>query len=216
MEITGVEWTSLSEDFGFYTVSLDDVPPFDVKPFRNPTECNPFWAWEDSYIEKFIGDVVEDLMDGTPNIGRKNWGNYYNRLKHKTWKFSHLPHIDGPGMVGNLWMVDHEQHRSTRFFNFKDQWKDDRFTMLKDLMKPTCSQKGFLHELQNEIEYVWENFGIEYIESWGFEYLGEAPCKKNTITVYNSMMPHTAYIDETINECYSQLVKVATAPTHKE
>ena len=119
-------------------------------------------------------------------------------------------------MVGNLWMVDHEQHRSTRFFNFKDQWKDDRFTMLKDLMKPTCRQKGFLHELQSEIEYVWENFGIEYIESWGFEYLGEAPCKKNTITVYNSMMPHTAYIDETINECYSQLVKVATAPTYKE
>ena len=57
MEITGVEWTSLSEDFGFYTVSLDDVPPFDVKPFQNPTECNPFWAWKDSYIEKFIGSL---------------------------------------------------------------------------------------------------------------------------------------------------------------
>ena len=70
MEITGVEWTSLSEDFGFYTVSLDDVPPFDVKPFRNPTECNPFWAWEDSYIEKFISLLDSKIV--TNHFGEKN------------------------------------------------------------------------------------------------------------------------------------------------
>lgn len=218
MEICGVEWTQLTEDFGYHTVQLDNLPEVVPEPFSNPTDCNPFKAWEvDLEIEKFVGDVVEDLMNGTPNIGRKNWGNYYDKIRHKTWRFSHLPHIDGPGMVGNLWFVDQpEGQRSTRFFNFKDQWKDNRFTMLKDLMKPSCDKKQYLHRLQTEVEYSWENFGIDYIESWGFEYIGEAPCKKNTITVYNSMIPHTAYIGDDVRLCYSQLAKVATAPSHKE
>jgi len=83
-------------------------------------------------------------------------------------------------------------------------------------MKPSCEKKKYLHGLQHDIEYVWENFGNSYIEAWGFEYLGMAPARKNTITVYNSMMPHTAYIDDSVRESYSQLVKVATAPEHKE
>lgn len=219
MEITGVEWTALTEDFGYYTVDVDGLPEFEPAPFKNPTLVNPFWAWkvELEQVERFIGDVVEDLMPSSENIGRKSWGNYYDKLRHKTIKFTHLPHMDGPGWVGNLWITDHEPGtRGTKFFSYKDQWKEDKFTFLKDLMKPTCRQKRFLHDLQHETEYVWENFGNSYIEAWGFEYLGMAPARKNTITVYNSMMPHTAYIDDSVRESYSQLVKVATAPEHKE
>ena len=70
MEITGVEWTSLTEDFGYYTVDVDGLPEFEPAPFKNPTLVNPFWAWKvQDEIETFIGDVVEDLMPPTENIG---------------------------------------------------------------------------------------------------------------------------------------------------
>ena len=54
------------------------------------------------------------------------WGNYYTKSRYTFHKFHHIPHIDGPGWVGNLWLSDHEEgSRGTQFYNYKDEWKED-------------------------------------------------------------------------------------------
>ncbi len=228
MEITGVEWTDLADDFGYYTVSVSGIEEERPVPFPSAPINNCFKAWKASdELEKFIGDVVQDLMyygdksEGkwtypVPNIGRKCWGNYFDRIRHKSMQFSHLPHVDGPGWVGNLWMTDHpEGERGTQFYTYKSQWKEDKFSFMKDVLKPSSTSKEMIRRLQDNIEYYWEQWDIGSIEGYGFKYLGTAPAKKDTITVYNSMIPHTAYCGN-IDISYSQLVKVATAPTHIE
>ena len=63
MEITGVEWTDLADDFGYYTVSVSGIEEERPVPFPSSPIINCFKAWKASdELEKFIGDTVEDLM----------------------------------------------------------------------------------------------------------------------------------------------------------
>ena len=218
MENTGVEWTQLSDTFGYYTVTVEGIEEFSPRPFPSAPINNCFKAWKaPDELEKFIGDIVEELMPEKENIGRKCWGNYYDRIRHKSFQFSHLPHIDGMGWVGNLWLTDHpEGERGTQFYSYKDQHLENKFSFMKDGLKPSSKIKEMIRRLQSTEEFYWEQWDIGAIEGYGFKYVGTAPCKKNTITVYNSMMPHTAYCGPKVDISYSQLVKVATGEYHNE
>ena len=113
-------------------------------------------------------------------------------------RFHHVPHVDYPGWVGNLWLSEHpEGSRGTQFYNYKDNWKIDRF----DFPRP--------EELLEQYETSWTQWEISEVESYGFEYMGTAPAVKNTITIYNSCVPHKAYIGDEVDRSWSQLVQLS-------
>ena len=95
-------------------------------------------------------------------------------------------------------MSEHpEGSRGTQFYNYKDNWKHDRF----DFPRP--------EKLLGEWESSWHQWEISEVESYGFEYMGTAPAKKNTITIYNSCVPHKAFIGYDVNRSWSQLVQIS-------
>ena len=126
------------------------------------------------------------------------WGNYFDRSNYYYHKYHHVPHVDFPGWVGNLWLSEHpEGSRGTQFYNYKDNWKIDKF----DFPRP--------EELLEQYETSWQQWDISQVESYGFEYMGTAPAKKNTITIYNSCVPHKAYIGDDVDKSWSQLVQLS-------
>jgi hypothetical protein len=201
MKIGGFDWTDLTEDFGYWTVEVDDIDDYiPSQIIDSPSDNNPFMGWEISGdVISFIEDTMrtmsipDDVRTGVVHF----WGNYFDRSNYTCHKYHHVPHIDGPGWVGNLWLSDHpEGSRGTQFYNYNDDWKNDEFHFPGPV------------DLLDEIETTWEQWDISMIESYGFNYLGTAPCKKNTITIYNSCMPHLAYIGDEVDKSWTQLVKI--------
>ena len=202
MRIGGFDWTSLTEDIGYWTVEVDDIGQhIPVQSLETSAHNNPFMGWKTwDDVVSFIEDTVRTMAipDDVPTFDVDAWGNYFDRSQYTCHKFHHLPHIDGPGWVGNLWLSDHpESSRGTQFYNYNDDWKKDEFNF------PGPA------ELLNEIETTWEQWDISMVESYGFTYLGTAPAKKNTITIYNSCVPHVAYIGDECDKSWSHIVKIS-------
>ena len=201
MRIGEVDYTHFTEGLGYWTVKVEDIGDYlPIKIRDSPALYNPFIGWKISHdVETFIEDVVRKIAvpdgEGTPEV--ECWGNYFNRSTWTYHRYYHLPHIDGPGWVGNLWLSEHpEGSRGTEFYNYKDNWKHDEFNFPRPL------------EMLKQIETTWQQWDISQVESYGFEYLGTAPAKKNTITIYNSCMPHKQYIGDKCDTSWSQLVQV--------
>ena len=172
-----------------------------IKIDHEPGKYNPFIGWRvDKEVEKFIEDTVREIaVPDNADISRVlPWGNYFDRSNYYYHKFHHVPHVDFPGWVGNLWLSEHpEGSRGTQFYNYKDGWKIDRF----DFPRP--------EELLSQYENSWQQWEISKVESYGFEYMGTAPAVKNTITIYNSCVPHKAYIGDEVDRSWSQLVQLS-------
>ena len=200
MKIGRIEYTNLTDDFGYWTVYVEDINDYlPIKIKNNPDNYNPFTGWDISdEVKDFVEKVIRKIcMLELYKLNVNTWGNYFNRSRYTYHKFHHIPHIDGPGWVGNLWLSDNEEgSRGTQFYNYKDEWKIDEFTCPRPF------------ELLKELETTWKQWDTSEVEKYGFEYMGTAPAKKNTITLYNSCVPHKAYIGEKCNTSWSQLVQV--------
>ena len=200
MKIGRIEYTNLTDDFGYWTVYVEDINDYlPIKIKNNPDNYNPFTGWDiTDEVKDFVESVIRKIyMLESYKLNVNTWGNYFNRSRYTYHKFHHIPHIDGPGWVGNLWLSDNEEgSRGTQFYNYKDEWKTDEFTCPRPF------------ELLKELETTWKQWDTSDVEKYGFEYMGTAPAKKNTITLYNSCVPHKAYIGEKCNTSWSQLVQV--------
>ena len=201
MKIGEIEYTHLTDDFGYWTVEVKDIRTYlPINISDQPNLYNPFTAWSIcNDVKYFMEDVIRKvaILKGENFKKVNNWGNYYIKSRYTYHKFHHIPHIDGPGWVGNLWLSDHEEgSRGTQFYNYKDEWKEDIYTF----------NGG--RELLKELETTWKQWDTTDVEKYGFKYMGTAPAKKNTITIYNSCMPHKAYIGENCNTSWSQLVQL--------
>jgi len=206
MKIGEVEYTNLTDDFGYWTVEVKDIRTyFPINIVDHPNTYNPFIGWNiTNDIKTFIEDTVRKVAIPKESHTSKvnSWGNYFNRFQYNYHKFHHIPHVDGPGWVGNLWLSDNEDgSRGTQFYNYNDEWKNDDFTCPRPMM------------LLKEYETTWKQWDISDVEKYGFKYMGTAPAKKNTMTIYNSCVPHKAYIGEKCNTSWSQLVQVCKAFT---
>ena len=201
MKIGRIEYTNLTDDFGYWTVYVEDMNDYlPIKIKNNPDNYNPFTGWDIiDEVKDFVEKVIRKIyMLESRKLNVNTWGNYFNRSRYTYHKFHHIPHIDGPGWVGNLWLSDNEEgSRGTQFYNYKDEWKTDEFTCPRPF------------ELLKELETTWKQWDTSDVEKYGFEYMGTAPAKKNTITIYNSCVPHKAYIGEKCNTSWSQLVQVS-------
>ena len=206
MRIGEVKYTNLTDDFGYWTVEVKDIRTyFPINIVDHPNTYNPFIGWNiTNDIKTFIEDTVRKVAIPKESHTSKvnSWGNYFNRFQYNYHKFHHIPHVDGPGWVGNLWLSDNEDgSRGTQFYNYNDEWKNDDFTCPRPMM------------LLKEYETTWKQWDISDVEKYGFKYMGTAPAKKNTMTIYNSCVPHKAYIGENCNTSWSQLVQVCKAFT---
>ena len=202
MKIGEVDYTNLTDEFGYWTVKVEDIGDYlPIKIKDRADDYNPFIGWKISDdVEKFIEDTVRKIaVPDDAEISKViPWGNYFDRFNYYYHKFHHVPHVDYPGWVGNLWLSEHpEGSRGTQFYNYKDDWKRDRF----DFPRP--------EELLEQYETSWHQWEISKVESYGFEYMGTAPAVKNTITIYNSCVPHKAFIGDDVNKSWSQLVQIS-------
>ena len=202
MKIGGIDYTNLTQDFGYWTVKVEDIDDYlPIKIKDRADDYNPFIGWKISDdVEKFIEDTVRKVaVPDDAEISKViPWGNYFDRFNYYYHKFHHVPHVDYPGWVGNLWLSEHpEGSRGTQFYNYKDDWKRDRF----DFPRP--------EELLEQYETSWQQWEISKVESYGFEYMGTAPAVKNTITIYNSCVPHKAFIGDDVDRSWSQLVQIS-------
>ena len=202
MKIGGIDYTNLTQDFGYWTVKVEDIDDYlPIKIKDRADDYNPFIGWKISDdVEKFIEDTVRKIaVPDDAEISKViPWGNYFDRFNYYYHKFHHVPHVDYPGWVGNLWLSEHpEGSRGTQFYNYKDDWKRDRF----DFPRP--------EELLEQYETSWHQWEISKVESYGFEYMGTAPAVKNTITIYNSCVPHKAFIGDNVDRSWSQLVQIS-------
>ena len=202
MIIGEVDYTNLTKDFGYWTVEVEDIGNYlPIRIKNKPDNYNQFIGWKiDDDVEKFIEDTVRKIaIPDDADISKViPWGNYFDRTTFCFHKYHHVPHVDFPGWVGNLWLSEHpEGSRGTQFYNYNDDWKKDLF----DFPRP--------EELLKEVETTWQQWDISKVESYGFEYMGTAPAKKNTITIYNSCVPHKAYIGDEIDKSWSQLVQLS-------
>ena len=202
MKIGEVDYTNLTDEFGYWTVKVEDIGDYlPIKIKDRADDYNPFIGWKISDdVEKFIEDTVRKIaVPDDAEISKViPWGNYFDRFNYYYHKFHHVPHVDYPGWVGNLWLSEHpEGSRGTQFYNYKDGWKIDRF----DFPRP--------EELLQQYENSWQQWEISKVESYGFEYMGTAPAVKNTITIYNSCVPHKAYIGDDVDRSWSQLVQLS-------
>ena len=206
MKIGEVEYTNLTDDFGYWTVEVKEIRTYlPINIANQPNTYNPFTGWNIAdEVKEFMEDVIRKVAipEGEQLRSIVGWGNYYTKSRYTFHKFHHIPHIDGPGWVGNLWLSDHEEgSRGTQFYNYKDEWKEDNFTF---------TGAG---ELLKQIETTWKQWDTSDVEKYGFKYMGTAPAMKNTMTIYNSCVPHKAYIGENCNTSWSQLVQVCKAFT---
>ena len=202
MRIGEIEYTNLTDDFGYQSVKVEDIGDYlPIKIKDRADDYNPFIGWKISDdVEKFIENTVRKIaVPDDAEISKViPWGNYFDRNNYYYHKFHHVPHVDYPGWVGNLWLSDHpEGSRGTQFYNYKDDWKRDRF----DFPRP--------EELLEQYETSWQQWEISKVESYGFEYMGTAPAVKNTITIYNSCVPHKAFIGDDVERSWSQLVQIS-------
>ena len=195
MRIGEVNYTNLTNDFGYWTVKVEDTGDYlPIKIDHEPGQYNPFIGWKiDDEVEKFIENTVREIVvPDNADISRVlPWGNYFDRSNYYYHKFHHVPHVDFPGWVGNLWLSEHpEGSRGTQFYNYNDDWKRDCF----DFPRP---------------EELLSQYEVSKVESYGFEYMGTAPAEKNTMTIYNSCVPHKAYIGDDVDRSWSQLVQLS-------
>ena len=156
MIIGEVDYTNLTKDFGYWTVEVEDIG--DYLPIRiknKPDNYNPFIGWKiDDDVEKFIEDTVRKIaIPDDADISKViPWGNYFDRTTFCFHKFHHVPHVDYPGWVGNLWLSEHPQgSRGTQFYNYNDDWKKDLF----DFPRP--------EELLKEVETTWQQWDISKV-----------------------------------------------------
>lgn len=162
-----------------------DPNPFDTIHIPTWASAPVCFLVRDFYIKYITGNLVE------PNL--MEWGNVYFKDRTKPIIAHRLPHIDNhDGMVGNLWFTDHKDG-GTDLFKFHGKMINGHYDFMVD----------YNHRLHPNYETMmrqgradeWFNFSYDELKRWGFEHLGRAPAKENTITIYKASTCHSAYID---------------------
>ena len=127
------------------------------------------------------------------------WGNVYYKEKSRPILAHRIPHRDyDKGLVGNLWFTNHNKGTSgTKFYKYigNDINGEYEFAVNTD-HKLYKEYQNLLKKGRND---SWFNFDDKELEKWGFEYLGMADCKENTMTVYRSNICHLAFIEEEVD-----------------
>ena len=179
---------------------------FDPNPFD--TIHIPAWLHKDIcillrdfYVKQFHNGYwsLEYALTQFKNPSIFEWGNVYYKEKSRPILAHRIPHRDyDKGLVGNLWFTNHNKGTSgTKFYKYigNDINGEYEFAVNTD-HKLYKEYQNLLKKGRND---SWFNFDYKELEKWGFEYLGMADCKENTMTVYRSNICHLAFIEEEVD-----------------
>jgi hypothetical protein len=195
----------LGEGFDLYREMISGFPIQKDGSSAHNTDPNPFdtihlpdWAYKDLcfflrdfYLRNFLPEPVD------PQI--HEWGNIYFKNHTRPISCWRIPHIDYfKGIVGNLWFTDHDIDEScTKIYKYHG-------TIINDLYDFQIDKNHPLHNRWRDIAQTptradnWFNFSDDELNEWGFEFLGRAPSKVKTMTIYKSDICHLAYITDKI------------------
>lgn len=128
------------------------------------------------------------------------WGNVYYRESSKPISCWRIPHIDyDHGMVANLWFTDHKLEDScTKIYKYHGEVENLVYDFQTD---PTHR----MHEAWRAVSETptknlgWFNTSDTELAEWGFEYLGSAPTREKTLTMYQANICHTPFISENVD-----------------
>ena len=94
MRIGEVDYTNVTEDFGYWTVQVEDIKDYlPIKIDHHEGAYNPFIGWKiDDEVEKFIEDTVRQIaVPKDADISRVlPWGNYFDRKNFYYHRFKEI------------------------------------------------------------------------------------------------------------------------------
>lgn len=214
-----IEYIPLSDDIGYW---LADDPFYDngLEIYKNlissfpiqkdnnsehTSDPNPFdtihlpeWAYKnlcfmvrDFYLKEFKPQFID------PQI--HEWGNVYFKDRAKPINCWRIPHVDYHfGMVANMWFTDHDiKDSSTRLYKYHGKIYKDVYDFQVDASHKKHKEWKSLAENPTRAD-SWFNIDNDTLRDWGFEFVGEAPTRKNTLTLYKANVCHVAYVSENV------------------
>lgn len=202
-----------------FPIQKDNNHPdnFDPNPFD--TIHIPEWIYKDICFlirDFYLSNNKLPIVD--PEI--HEWGNVYFKSKAKPISCWRIPHIDyAHGMVANLWFTDHDiQDSSTKLYRYTGKMENEIYDFqIDETHKMHNRWKSVAENPTRSAE--WFNMSDDELKSWGFEYVGAAPTKEGTMTLYKSNVCHSAYVSNAVDFrwshafAYSHLAP-AVSPTY--
>ncbi len=187
------------EFVGSFPIQKDNNHPdnFDPNPFD--TIHLPEWAVMDACIllrdfyQKYMTTEVFD-----PQI--HEWGNVYFKKRARPISCWRLPHTDYVhGLVANMWFTDHDiKDSSTKLYHYTGTMHKDIFDFQVDESHPMHKEWRAMSENPKRLD-AWYNPPEDELRRWGFEHLGDAPCKAGTVVMYHASIPHNPFISENVD-----------------
>ena len=94
MKIGEIEYTNLTDDFGYWTVEVKDIRTYlPINISDQPNLYNPFTAWSIcNDVKYFMEDVIRKVAipEGEQLRSIVGLGNYYTKSRYTFHKFHHI------------------------------------------------------------------------------------------------------------------------------
>lgn len=182
-----------------FPIQKDNNDPnnFDPNPFD--TIHLPEWVYKNlCFLIKDFYLKHTDIQVIDPQI--HEWGNVYYKKRSNPISCWRIPHIDYVhGIVANLWFTNHDiSQSSTRIYRYKGTMFDEIYDFQVDENHKMHKRWKELAE-QPKRKKQWFNMTNDELSEWGFEYLGDAPTKEGTMTMYRSNVCHSAFVAESVD-----------------
>ena len=181
-----------------FPIQKDNSHPdnFDPNPFD--TIHLPDWIYKDICFlirDFYIQNVTNNILD--PQI--HEWGNLYRKNINRPISCWRIPHIDYVyGLVANMWFTDHDiKDSSTKLYKYTGNMHREVYDFQIDPNHHL--HKEWASMAENPKRTDWFNYPDEELKRWGFELVGEAPTKINTMTMYKANIHHVAYVGENVD-----------------
>lgn len=182
-----------------FPIQKDNNHPDNVDP--NPFDTIHVPEWVSNGIVGVIQEFYQLHTDSLIfNPQKHEWGNVYLKNRSKPITCWRIPHIDYVyGMVANLWFTDHDiKDSGTKLYKYHGKMYNEIYDFQKDTDHPKHNEWKNLATSPIRAN-AWFNIPDADLAAWGFEYLGTAPTKEGTMTMYNSNVCHLAYISENVD-----------------
>lgn len=224
------EYVSLSKNVGYW---IAEAPFYDdgFEKYKNFVHQIPVWKlnteygledpnpmatihlppWSYSELCKLMKSFyIKQISNGVNQFNDElleEWGNIYDSKIVNPLDCWRLPHIDyQSGVIGNLWFTDHSPTETgTVFYKYTGKFYGNYYDFHVDTEHP-------LHKEWKEWNKFsrtngWVNLTDDELEKWGFIKLGMAPTQYGKMTLYETNIPHSVYIEETCkfrwSHCFS-------------